>query len=67
MVSPCRVDSIEESAPLSHADFLFRSVTYTVTRVSDGRTFRLRMPKRPAWRRGEVVSVEDALLESDRP
>jgi len=28
VLSPCRVESVEESAPLSHADFLFRSVLH---------------------------------------
>lgn len=64
MSSICRVDGIEEPAWVSHADFLFRTVVYTLTRLSDGRAFRIRTARRPAWRPGEVVSLKDSELET---
>ncbi len=64
MVHPCRVERIEEPAPASHADFLFRTVIYRLTRLSDGRAFRIRTARRPAWRPGEVVSIKESELEA---
>lgn len=60
----CRVDGVEEMRPTSHAEFLFRTVVYRITRLADGRSFRVRMPGRTAWRPGDEVTLENALLEA---
>jgi len=62
--SRCRIDGIEEVPPLSHAEFVFRPAIYTVTRLSDGRSFRVRMSQQAAWRLGDVVTLENAALEA---
>ena len=64
MKSRCRIDRIEEVAPTSHAEFMFRSALYTLTRIVDGRSFCVRMPRRPAWQPGDVVTLETAVLEA---
>ena len=65
MSSQCRIDGIEEVRPASHAEFMFRSAIFTFTRLADGRTFRVRMPRQKAWRPGDVVTLEDAVLEAE--
>ena len=64
MSSRCRIDGMEEVPPLSHADFMFRSAIYMLTRLDDGRSFRVRMPRRTAWRPGDVITLETAALEA---
>lgn len=64
MRAQCRVDGVQETAPASHAEFLFRTVIYTITRLNDGRAFRIRMPRRTGWRPGDVVTIENATLEA---
>jgi len=55
---------MEEVPPISHAEFMFRSAIYTLTRLADGRSFRVRMPRQRAWQSGDVVTLEDTALEA---
>ena len=64
MRSRYRIDQVEEVPPISHAEFMVRSAIYTVTRLADGRTFRVRLPRRHAWQPEDVVTLEDAVLEA---
>jgi len=64
MSSQCRIVGIEDIPPKSHADFMFRSSIYTLLRLADGRSFRVRMPRKRAWQPGDVVTIRDAALES---
>lgn len=63
MRTECRVDRIEETRPISHADFLFRTAIYIVTRLADGQAFRVQLPRHAAWRAGDVVTIDASALD----
>ncbi len=63
MRSQCRVEGVKPVAPISHADFMIPIVVYSTTRLIDGRSFRVRMPRRTVWRRGEIVTLENSSLK----
>jgi hypothetical protein len=43
---------------------MFPVVLYTITRLIDAQSFRVRMPRRTPWQLGDLVTVEDVSLET---
>lgn len=54
-----RIMKIEPHAGASHVDFVFPSAYYMLKRLSDGKTFKVRMPKDKSWMQGEIVLLEE--------
>jgi hypothetical protein len=50
----------------SHRNFLFPECLYTIKRLEDGAIFRVTLSKSLRWVPGDIVEMEDLLLEAPR-
>lgn len=48
----------------SHRSFFFPECLYTLKRVEDGCVFRMTLTKSLRWEPGDIVQLEDLLVES---
>lgn len=61
-----RVAAREDVRGRSHASWLFPECLYTLERQEDGKIFKVTLSKALGWKPGDVVDVEDLLVEGVR-
>jgi hypothetical protein len=54
----------EEAPRQSHRSFLFPECLYTLKRLDDGCIFRVTMSKALKWERGDIIELEDLLVDN---
>jgi len=54
----------EEAPRHSHRSFLFPEDLYTLKRLKDGAIFRVTLSKSLQWKPGDIIELEDLLVEA---
>jgi hypothetical protein len=57
------VKEFQEASRQSHRGFLFPECLYTLKRQEDGCIFRVTLSKSLRWEPGDIVELEDLLIE----
>ncbi len=60
-----RIEDVEDAPFVSHYDFSLPKSIFTLIRMKDGETLRVRLPRRGDWRKGDVVRISDTLILSN--
>lgn len=58
-----RVVERTDAPKTSHRSFMFPECVYTLLRLDDGRTIRIQLSRSLGWSPGEVVELEDLIVE----
>ncbi len=56
----------QEPPPQSHRNFLFPECLYTLKRLDSGAVFRVTLSKSMGWKPGDIIEMEDLLVETVR-
>lgn len=59
-----RVKNGQDLPRLSHRSWIFPECLYTLERQEDGKVFRVTLEKSLGWRSGDLVEVEDWIIET---
>ena len=60
------VTEVQEAPRQSHGSFLFPECLYTLKRMDDGGIFRVTLSKFLRWEPGNVVELEDLLVDTQK-